>query len=98
MRVEISKRAQRSIERIDVRWRKQADYPELFRSEMDGVIEHPETVSGPGTPCGTARRPHLKRILLEKTKCHVYFIVNEQQQWIEVMQVWDGRREHRPKL
>ncbi|HKY39648.1 MAG TPA: hypothetical protein VJN18_27110 [Polyangiaceae bacterium] len=36
VRVEISKRAQRSIERIDVRWRKQADYPEIFRVEMHG--------------------------------------------------------------
>lgn len=98
MRVEITKRAQRSIERIDARWRKQADHPEIFRAEMDEVIEHLETVSSPGTPCPTARRPDLKRILLEKTKCHVYFFVNERKQWIEMIQVWDGRREHRPKL
>lgn len=60
MRVEISKRAQRSIERIDVRWRKQADYPEIFRTEMDEVIDHLVTVNG--------------------------------------IQVWDGRREHQPRL
>jgi hypothetical protein len=71
VRVEITKRAQRSIERIDARWRKHADQRELFRAEMDEVIEHLETVSSPGTPCPTSRRPHLKRILLEKTKCHV---------------------------
>ena len=98
MRVEISKRAQRSIERIDVRWRKQADHPEIFRAEMDQVIEHLQTVSNPGTPSSTAMRPQLKRMLLEKTKCHVYFVINEREEWIEVVQVWDGRREHQPKL
>ena len=98
MRVKISRRAQRSIERIDVRWRKEADYPEIFRGEVDEVIEQLETVSGPGTPCGTAARPHLKRVLLEKSKCHVYFVVNEREQWIEVIQIWDGRRQDRPKL
>lgn len=50
MRVEITKRAQRSIERIDTRWRKEADHPEIFRAEMDEVIEHLQTVSSPGTP------------------------------------------------
>jgi len=98
VRVEITKRAQRSIERIDVRWSEQADHTEIFREEIDEVIEHLATVSSPGTPCATARRPRLKRILLQKTKCHVYFVVNERKQWIEVIQVWDGRREHQPKL
>lgn len=52
MKVEIARRAQRSIARIDTRWRKQADHPEIFRAE----------------------------------------------QWIEVIQVWDGRRARPPKL
>jgi hypothetical protein len=98
VRIEFSKRAQRSIERIDTRWRKSADYPDLFRAEMDELIEHLETVSNPGTPCKSQRRPGLKRMLLEKTKCHVYFVVNERRQWLEVLDVWDGRREQPPKL
>jgi len=98
VKVEIARRAQRSIARIDTRWRKQADHPEIFRAEIDQAIDHLETVSSPGTPCGTPSRPGLRRLLLEKTKCHMYFFVNEQSQWIEVIQVWDGRRERPPKL
>ena len=98
MRVEFSKRAQRSIERIDARWRENADYPDLFRTEMDELIEHLESVSNPGTPCMSRRRSGLKRMLLEKTKCHVYFVLNETRRRIEVLEVWDGRRERTPKL
>jgi len=38
--VEISVRAQLCIERIDTRWRKKADHPDVFRAEMDEIIEH----------------------------------------------------------
>jgi hypothetical protein len=63
---------QSALIRIDEHWRKHADHPELFFEEMLEAIEHLETVSSPGTPCPTNQRPQLKRILLEKTKCHVY--------------------------
>jgi len=62
------------------------------------AIEHLETVSSPGTPCPTNRRPQLKRILLEKTKCHVYFVSDQNKQRIDVLHVWDGRRERLPAL
>ena len=98
MKVELSKRAQRAVTRIDARWRKHADHPELFLEEMLEVVEHLETVSNPGTPCPTKRRPQLKRMLLEKTKCHLYFVSDEGKQRIDVLHVWDGRRERLPTL
>jgi hypothetical protein len=98
LKVELSTRAQRAITRIDARWRKRADPPELFFEEMPEVVEHLETVSNPGTPCPTNRRPQLKRILMEKTKCHLYFVSDERKQRIDVLHVWDGRRERLPAL
>ena len=88
MKVELSKRAQRAVTRI----------PELFFEEMLEVIEHLETVGNPGTPCPTNRRPQLKRMLLEKAKCHLYFVSDERKQRIDVLHVWDGRRERLPAL
>ncbi|HKY38030.1 MAG TPA: hypothetical protein VJN18_18940 [Polyangiaceae bacterium] len=73
-------RAQLCVERIDTRWRKKADHPDVFRAEMDEIIEHLRTVSSPGTPSPTARRPQLRRMLLEKAKCHVYFVIDEREQ------------------
>jgi hypothetical protein len=37
-------------------------------------------------------------MLLEKTKCHVYFVVDDALQRIDVIELWDGRRRRRPKL
>jgi hypothetical protein len=50
---------------------------------MGEVVEHLETVSNPGTPCPTNRRPQLKRMLLEKTKCHLYFVSDERKHRID---------------
>jgi plasmid stabilization system protein ParE len=98
LKVELSKRAQRAVRRIDAHWRTHADHPELFFEELLEVVEHLETVSNAGTPCPTSRRPQLKRMLLEKTKCHLYFVSDERKQRIDVLHVWDGRRERLPML
>lgn len=86
------------MERIDGRWRAKADHPDLFLLEIQDAVEFLETVSTPGTPCPTRKRPYLKRILLEKTKCHVYFEIHQRRAVIDVLTVWDGRRERPPKL
>jgi plasmid stabilization system protein ParE len=98
VKVELSKRAQRSIERIDARWRGDADFPETFRDELDALIEHLQTVRAAGTPYATPKQPELRRMLLEKTRVHVYFVINASEERIEVLQVWDGRRERPPQL
>jgi plasmid stabilization system protein ParE len=98
VKVRLSKRAQRAIATIDARWREGADHPQTFLNEMLAAVEFLETVSTPGTPCPTQRRPLLKRLLLEKSKCHVYFEINERKRLLEVLTVWDGRRGRSPKL
>jgi hypothetical protein len=66
--------------------------------EMEEMVSFLETVISPGTPCPTNKHPGLKRILLEKSKCHVYFEIDERDAVIDVIAVWDGRRERPPKL
>ena len=98
MNVRLSKRAQRAVDRIDACWRKQADHPETFLRELLSAIDFLESVDHPGTPCPTQKRPALKRVLLEKSKCHIYFEPNERTNTLEVLTIWDGRRERAPKL
>jgi len=96
--VRLSKRAQRAVSRIDDRWRKRGDHPETFLGELLAAIDYLESMESPGAPCPTEKRPTLKRLLLEKSRCHVYFETNEREQLLEVLTVWDGRRERPPRL
>ena len=98
MKAYISKRAAQAAERIAVRWRRRARDPDIFPRELLEAIELLETTRSPGSPFPTARRPHLKRLLLRKSHCHIYFEIDEPGQMIHILHIWDGRRERPPKL
>jgi len=70
----------------------------LFTRELLDVIELLETTRSPGSPFPTKKHPKLKRLLLRKSRCHVYFEVDEARAVIEIVQIWDGRRGRLPKL
>jgi hypothetical protein len=96
--VEISKRARRNSDRINARWARHGDDPTLYAREFLEAVKHLGTVGHPGTPHGTSRRPHLRRLLLEKSKCHVYFVVDEKRELLTIVDVWNGQRGRPPKL
>ena len=98
MKVDISKGARRASDRIDARWRKRGDDPKLYAIELLAAIEHLETVTDPGTPWPTERRPRLRRVLLPKSSCHLYFEIDPARQGVKLLTIWDGRRERPPKL
>lgn len=53
---------------------------------------------GPGAPFPTNEHSELKRLLLRKSRCHVYIEIDEPKQMIQILHVWDDRRERPPKL
>lgn len=98
MKVEISKRARRNSDRINARWGEHGEDPSLYAREFLDAVKHLETVGHPGTPCGTVKRPHLRRLLLEKSKCHLYFVVDQKSEVLTIVDVWNGQRGRPPKL
>lgn len=98
MKAYLSKRAARAVERIDARWRKHADDPGVFTREFLDSVELLETSNVPAAPYPTAKRPALRRLLLRKSQCHLYFEIDQASQTIQILHVWDGRRERGPKL
>ena len=98
MKAFMSKRAARAADRIGARWRESADDPGIFAREFLEAVERLETTQGVGSPFPTSRHPSLKRVLLSKSRCHVYFEIDEAKQIIRIVHVWDGRRERAPKL
>jgi hypothetical protein len=85
----LSKRAARAADRIAVRWRAHADDPDVFARELLEVID---------SPFPTMKHPALKRMLLKKSGCHLYFEIDEPRQRIQILHVWDSRRARPPKL
>ncbi|HEX4419074.1 MAG TPA: hypothetical protein VH165_14280 [Kofleriaceae bacterium] len=98
MKAFISIRAERSVERIAARWGEHADNPGVFMRELMEMIQLLETTRSPGARVPTSRHPAAKRILLRKSRCHVYFEVDEAQERLEIMEVWDARRRRAPRL
>lgn len=91
MKAFISARAQLAAQRVDAHWRARAEEPDLFAHEFLQAIELLESITTPGSPFPTARRPELKRLLLPKSRCHIYFEVDKRAQTIRILHVWDGR-------
>ena len=98
MKVEISKRARRNAERIDAWWREHRDTKDLFATEFQEAIRFLETVAEPGTPRPTAQRPMLRRLLLKKTRRHIYFEIYDREEVVRILSVWGATRERAPKL
>lgn len=94
----ISRRASRVADRIDRRWRDRADHAGTFALELLEAIEQLETSGGVGSSFPTPRHPRLKRVLLRKTRCHLYFEIDDARQTIQILHIWDGRRGRPPKL
>ena len=98
MKAYLSKRATRVAERIAARWHKAADDPDVFARELLDAVELLETTRSPGSPFPTTTHPGLKRILLPKSRCHLYFEIDERRQRIQILHMWDARRGRPPKL
>jgi hypothetical protein len=86
------------VERIDARWREHADDPGIFAAEFLAAVERLESGTTSGSPFPTAKRPALRRVLMPKSRCHLYFEIDAAHEAIQILHIWDGRRERAPKL
>ncbi|HEY5938335.1 MAG TPA: hypothetical protein VIU61_26970 [Kofleriaceae bacterium] len=40
----------------------------------------------------------MRRLLLPKSRCHLYFEIDHVKEVIQILHVWDGRRERGPTI
>ena len=98
MKVTLSKRAEREIERIDSRWRvERPAAPELFTDELDAVLDVLPASPEMGKIYGTWHHGELvRRVMLEKSEYHVYYAIEDDE--LVVITVWGARRGRGPRL
>ena len=98
MIVHFAPRAVRDVERIDVWWREhRAAAPELFAHELRAAISLLENFPKVGVVYEPRRELGIRKLLLERTKYHVYFreIAGTE---IEIITVWSAFRGRGPRL
>jgi len=99
VKVKFTPRGELRAQRANACWRKnRPDTSELFAEELTRAVKDLETIPHLGTPHPTERRPLLKRLMLEKTMCHVYFEVDEQKEEIQILMIGGAPRGREPKL
>ena len=97
MKVELSDRALREMQRIDASWRKQADLPALFLDELFETVELVETTGVVGTTYSIKAKHRVHRLLMAKSEYHVY-LVRKSDELVVVVSIWSARRRRGPKL
>jgi plasmid stabilization system protein ParE len=96
VKVELSAEASAQVEKIDAWWRKnRLAAPEMFILELGNALTTLEETPTLGTPY-TAGGKKVRRLLLRRTRYHLYFI--EQKERLFVVAVWSPYRGRAPRL
>jgi plasmid stabilization system protein ParE len=87
------------IEEEDEWWRThRLSAPELFLDELETTIERLVEQPRSGKRVREPDAPALQRVLLRKTRRHVYFVYNADQDVIAIHSVWGAVQGSEPDL
>jgi len=90
--------AQRRFEAEDRWWRDNRDATELFFTEFQDVLRQLTSTPGVGQHYRRARGKLIQRVLMNKTRCHVYYCHDRERDLIEIHSIWGARRKRGPEL
>ena len=99
MKLELAEPARRQAAEIDGWWAaNRPAAPALFAQEFRDTLELVRRNPGVGTSWPTDRRPDLRRVLMPRTKHHLYFRIDAPRQVVQVLAVWGAPRGSGPRL
>ncbi len=77
------------------RWAEKARHPEVFHTDISLVAGHSPTT---GFRARAMKRGVVFRMGTEKSKLHLYYLVDADKQLVTVLHVWSQLRAGPPKL
>lgn len=98
MRIEILEEARAQFAYRDKWWRENRDARQLFKEEYEEALRHLTTLPKSGDQYGIVRGKLIRRWLMTKTDCHIYYWYSETLQLLEIQSFWGARRGSGPKL
>jgi plasmid stabilization system protein ParE len=98
MKLRLAKRALAEAKRLKTWWlANRPKAPDLFERELDAALERIATDPHVGVLYGQGKlESPVRRVLLPKTKTHVYWAVDGDE--IVVVSIWGARKRRSPKL
>jgi hypothetical protein len=90
--------AQERFEAEDRWWREHRDAKELFLTEFDEALRQIVSAPGIGQLYRRSRGRLIQRVLMKKTRCHVYYLHDAERDVIEIHSIWGSRRRRGPAL
>ena len=98
-RVRVALRAEREVARAVAWWlENRADAPSLLADELASSLILLADAPLAGSPCPDARLPSLRRILLRRTRYHLYYTIDADSQVVTVKALWHGSRRRAPRV
>lgn len=98
MKIVLLDEAQRRFEAEDEWWRENRDATELFIDEFARTLEQLSSTPEIGQNYRVAQDKLIQRVLMKKTRCHVYYFHDREHGLVEIHSVWGAVRERGPKL
>jgi plasmid stabilization system protein ParE len=94
--VELSPEARRHVEQIAAWWEgNRPAVPTMFRDELEAAVRRLEVAPRAGSVYGRARMA-LRRLLMPRTRYHVYYAIEEPDALVRVYAVWHASRGQGP--
>ncbi|MCC7386207.1 MAG: type II toxin-antitoxin system RelE/ParE family toxin [Deltaproteobacteria bacterium] len=95
--VSFSPEADEHVEQIESWWRENRDKaPNLFQDELSHAVSVLAMGLDVGRPYRRRGIPGLRRILLPKTRFHVYFVYDRSAGVVLIVEVWGAARGRGP--
>ncbi len=98
MKVVLLDEAQRRFEAEDRWWRENRDAKDLFVAEFEEVLRQPGSMPNVGQRYRRARGRLIQRVLMKRTRCHVYYVHDSERDLVEIHSIWGARRKRGPTL
>lgn len=98
MKIVLLDEARRRFEAEDEWWRENRDAKELFLDEFARTLEELGRTPEIGQSYRRARGKLIQRVLMKKTRCHVYYFHDREHGSVEVHSVWGALRKRGPVL
>ena len=98
MKIVLLAEAQRRFEAEDEWWRENRDAKELFTDEFEQTLERLAAKPDVGQTYRTTRGKLVQRVLMKKTRCHVYYFHDRENDLVEVHTIWGAHKERGPGL